>query len=303
MGINHGGPTLIARGNDEQKAFHLPRILRGDDVWCQGFSEPDAGSDLASIKTRAVIDGDELVVTGQKIWTSFAHMPTTRSCWCAPTPTRLDTRADVGDLRHARTRHRRRDRSRRSIAAPSSARCSTTRCASRIDNVVGDIGDGWSVAMSTLSLERGTGFMAEIIDTTQTIDQLIDEARHRLGPDGRRPLLADDEYARRLAALKAEITVLRSMAYRAISRNRRDGTPGPEGSMLRLAYGNLLQSMTRLAMDMLGHDALAYVDRFRPGGWTGLWLRSFAAGIGGGTFEIQRNIIGERMLGLPRDRS
>jgi alkylation response protein AidB-like acyl-CoA dehydrogenase len=145
--------------------------------------------------------------------------------------------------------------------------------------------------------------MAEIIDTTKMIEHLIEVARERTGPDGRRPLIADDEYARRLAALKAEIAMLRSMAYRAISRNQRTGQPGPEGSMLRLAYGNLVQTMYRLAMDMLGADALGYVDRFRQGGWTGRWLRSFAAGMGGGTFEIQRNIIGERVLGLPRDRN
>lgn len=303
VGINHGGPTLIARANEDQKAFHLPRILKGEVVWCQGFSEPNAGSDLASLTTRAVIDGDELVVTGQKIWTSFANMADYQE---------LLLRTDPESSRHKGLTW---------VICDMRADGITTRPISTLDrgaefcevfydevripisNVVGDIGDGWSVAMSTLSLERGTGFMAEIIDTTKTIEHLIEVARERTGPDGRRPLIADDEYARRLAALKAEIAMLRSMAYRAISRNQRTGQPGPEGSMLRLAYGNLVQTMYRLATDMLGADALGYVDRFRQGGWTGRWLRSFAAGMGGGTFEIQRNIIGERVLGLPRDRN
>jgi alkylation response protein AidB-like acyl-CoA dehydrogenase len=303
VGVNHGGPTLIARAADAQKAFHLPRILRGDAIWCQGFSEPDAGSDLANIKTSAVIDGDELVVTGQKIWTSFANMADYQE---------LLLRTDPESTRHKGLTW---------VICDMRAAGITTRPISTldrgaefcevfydevripVDNVVGDIGDGWSVAMSTLSLERGTGFMAEIIDTTKKVEDLIELARHRTGPDGRRPLIADDEYARRLATLKAEITTLRSMAYRAISRNQRTGQPGPEGSMLRLGYGNLLQAMARLAMDMLGADALVYIDRFRAGGWSGRWLRSFAAGMGGGTFEIQRNIIGERVLGLPRDRN
>ena len=302
VGINHGGPTLIARADEAQKSFHLPKILRGDVVWCQGFSEPEAGSDLANIRTRAVVDGDELVVTGQKIWTSFAHLADHQE---------LLVRTDPVSTRHKGLTW---------VICDMHAPGITVRTIPTIDrgnefcevfydevriplsNVVGGLGDGWSVAMSTLSLERGTGFMAEIIHTTQMIEELIDEARVRTGPDGRRTLLADDEYARRLAALKAEITVLRSAAYRAISRNQRTGAPGPEGSMLRLTYGNLLQGLSRLAMEMFGPDALVYIDRFRPGGWTGSWLRSFAAGMGGGTFEIQRNIIGERVLGLPRDR-
>jgi alkylation response protein AidB-like acyl-CoA dehydrogenase len=303
VGINHGGPTLIARATDEHKAFHLPKILRGEVVWCQGFSEPDAGSDLANIKTRAVVDGDELVVTGQKIWTSFAD---------AADYQELLVRTDPGSTRHKGLTWAICDMHAPGITIrqiPTLDRaaefCEVFYDEVRIPlaNVVGDLGDGWSVAMSTLSLERGTGFLAEIIDLTDLINALIEEARERTGPDGRRTVLADDEYARRLGAAKAEITVLRSAAYRSISRNQRNGSPGPEGSMLRLSFGNLLQTVTRLAMEILGVDALHFIDRFRRGGWSGLWLRSFAAGMGGGTFEIQRTIIGERVLGLPRDRS
>jgi len=298
VGINHGGPTLIARASDEQKAFHLPKILKGEVVWCQGFSEPGAGSDLAAIRTHGEIDGDELVVNGQKIWTSFANM------------------AEYQELL-IRTGDEQRHKGLTWVICDMRTPGITVRPISTMDrgaefcevfyddvriplsNVVGQVGDGWSVAMSTLSLERGTGFMADIMHATRTIDELIEECRHRCGPDGR-PVLRDDEYARRLAAAKAEITVLRSITYRSISRNIRTGMPGPEGSMLRLQYGDLVMGLSRLAIEILGPDALAYIDRFRVGGWTGNWLRAFAAGFGGGTLEIQRNIIGERVLGLPR---
>ena len=298
VGVNHGGPTLIARASDEQKAFHLPKILKGEVVWCQGFSEPGAGSDLAAIRTRGVIDGDELVVNGQKIWTSFANM------------------AEYQELL-IRTGDEQRHKGLTWVICDMRTPGITVRPISTMDrgaefcevfyddvripltNVVGQVGDGWSVAMSTLTLERGTGFMADIMHATRSIDELIDECRTRRGPDGR-PVLKDDEYARRLAAAKAEITVLRSITYRSISRNIRTGMPGPEGSMLRLQYGDLVMGLSRLAIEILGPDALEYIDRFRVGGWTGNWLRTFAAGFGGGTLEIQRNIIGERVLGLPR---
>jgi alkylation response protein AidB-like acyl-CoA dehydrogenase len=299
VGINHGGPTLIARATDEQKAFHLPRILRGESIWCQGFSEPEAGSDLASLRCRAEIDGDELVVTGQKIWTSFAHVADYQELLVRTDPDAAkhkgitwvicDMHLPGIEVRQIPTMDR------------GAEFCEVFYDEVRIPlaNVVGDLNDGWSVAMSTLAFERGTGFMAEIIHTTRTVELLIDEARTRTGRGGR-PLIADDELARQLATLQAEVTVLRSATYRAISRNIRRGAPGPEGSMLRLVYGELTQRLQRLAVDVLGVDALGYRPLRDGGQSTGLWLRSFAATIGGGTSEIQRNIVGERVLGLPR---
>lgn len=300
VGTNHGGPTLIARASDEQKAYHLPRILRGESIWCQGFSEPEAGSDLGSLRCRAEIDGDQLVVTGQKIWTSFADVADYQELLVRTDPdvakhkgitwVICDMRLPGITVRPIPTLDR------------GAEFCEVFYDEVRIplSNVVGDLNDGWSVAMSTLSFERGTGFMAEIIHAAHTVDVLIAEARVRVGADGRRPVIDDDEYARRLATLKAEVTVLRSATYRAISRNMRQGAPGPEGSMLRLHYGELVQRMHRLAMEILGADALAYQSNRNRGVSTGAWLRSFASTMGGGTSEIQRNIIGERVLGLPR---
>jgi alkylation response protein AidB-like acyl-CoA dehydrogenase len=299
VGINHGGPTLIARATPEQQAFHLPRILRGDAVWCQGFSEPDAGSDLAALRCLAEIDGDELVVTGQKIWTSFAHVADYQELLVRTDPDAprhqgitwviCDMHSPGIEVRQIPTMDR------------GAEFCEVFYDAVRIPlaNVVGEIGGGWSVAMSTLAFERGTGFMAEIIDAGRTVEHLVDEARTRAGRDGR-PVIHDDGIARELAEVRALVTVLRSATYRAISRNARRGAPGPEGSMLRLAYGELQQRIQQLTLDVVGMAALSYRPLRAQGPSTGRWLRSFAATIGGGTSEIQRNIIGERVLGLPR---
>ena len=202
VGINHGGPTLIARGNDEQKAYHLPRILRGDVVWCQGFSEPEAGQRPRELTTRGVIDGDELVVTGQKIWTSFANMADYQELLVRTDPEQprhkgitwviCDMHAPGITIRPISTHDR------------GAEFCEVFYDEVRIplSNVVGDVGDGWSVAMSTLSLERGTGFMAEIIDATQTIEQLID-ARTRAHRPGR-PSPGDRRRRVRPAARRAQ---------------------------------------------------------------------------------------------------
>ena len=177
VGLNHAGPTLVACGTEEQKAAHLPPILRGEVIWCQGFSEPNAGSDLASLQTRAVVEGDVLVVSGQKVWTSFAHV------------------AQLQEL-----------------------------------------------------------------------------------------------------LVRTEVDALRAMTYRSVSLAARTGVPGAEASMIRLFFSELLQRIDLLAMDMQGAPAVdGPVSR-----WTELYLAGLSQTIGGGTKDIQRNIIGERVLGLPR---
>jgi alkylation response protein AidB-like acyl-CoA dehydrogenase len=291
----------MTRASEEQREYHLPRILRGEVVWCQGFSEPGAGSDLAALSTRAVIDGDELVVTGQKIWTSFANIAdhqellvrTTRSdskhhgiTWVI-----CDMDTPGIDIRPIET------------IEGGAEFCEVFYDDVRIPlaNVVGEVDDGWRVAMSTLSFERGTAFTAQQVRLANTVEKLIDAAREHTGPDGRRPAIADDEIARRLATARAEVTALRAMTYAGVCRNMRTETPGPEGSMLKLYYAEVAKEVGRLAMDVLGPDALRFVSRWVPrGGWTGNYFYSFSQSIGGGTSEIQRNIIGDRVLGLPR---
>jgi alkylation response protein AidB-like acyl-CoA dehydrogenase len=301
VGLNHAGPTLIATASEEQNAFHLPRILRGEDVWCQGFSEPGAGSDLAALSTRAEPDGDEFVVTGQKIWTSFAVIADYQE---------LLVRTGRGESRHRGITWLICDmRSPGIDVRPietiegGSEFCEVFYDEVRVPvaNVVGERDNGWRVAMSTLSFERGTAYTASQVRLSGTVEELIGLARERTGPDGRRPAIADDELACRLATARAEVAALRAMTYAGICRNQRSGAPGPEGSMLKLYYAEIAKRVARLAMDILGADGLRVSSRWdRPFGWSGNYLYSFAASIGGGTSEIQRNIIGDRVLGLPR---
>lgn len=300
VGNLHGGPTLFACGDEDQKARHLPRILRGEEVWCQGFSEPGAGSDLASLSTRGEIDGDELVVTGQKTWTSYAHVADVQELLVRTDPSApkhkgitwviCDMRSPGIEIREIRTMSHVTDF------------CDVFYDEVRIplSNVVGGLHNGWRTAMSTLSFERGTAFMADQVELAATVERLIDEARTRTGPDGRRPAIQDDELARRLATARAEVAALRSMTIAGISRNARTEVPGPEGSMIRLFHGELHKRVYQLALDVIGPDALRLTPVDGDGVWTGPYLQSFAYTIGGGTTDIQRNIIGERVLGLPR---
>lgn len=299
VGINHAGPTLIARATDEQKLQHLPRILRGEVVWCQGFSEPEAGSDLASLRTRAVVDGQELVVSGQKIWTSFAEVADWQELLVRTdadaakhkgiTWVICDMHSPGVDVRPIRTmdgdRH--------------FAEVFYDEVRIPLANVVGRLNDGWSVAMSTLSFERGTAFTASQVALADAIERLIEVARKQPGPTGEGRAIDDVELARRLARLRAQAASLRAMTYSAISRNARTPVPGPEGSMMKLHYSDLHQELGRLSMELLGPDGLALGPEAAVD-WAHEYLRGFSTSIGGGTSEIQRNIIGERVLGLPR---
>ena len=300
VGNLHGGPTIIVNGDEEQKATYLPRILRGEDVWCQGFSEPGAGSDLAGLNTRAEIDGDHLVVNGQKTWTSYAHVADVQELLVRTDPSApkhkgitwviCDMRTPGIEIREIRTMSHVTDF------------CEVFYDDVRIplSNVVGGLNNGWRTAMSTLSFERGTAFMADQVELAATVERLIEEARTRVGPDGRRPAIQDDELARRLALARAEVAALRAMTITGISRNARTGVPGPEGSIVRLFHGELHQRVYQLALDIIGADALRLTPVDGDGVWTGPYLQSFAYTIGGGTTDIQRNIVGERVLGLPR---
>jgi len=300
VGNNHGGPTLIACGTPEQQQEHLPKILRGEVVWCQGFSEPGAGSDLASLSAKGVIDGDEIVVTGQKIWTSYAEVADHQELLVRTDPTApkhkgiswviCDMDLPGIDVRPITTMSHTED----------FAEVFYDEVRIPLTNVVGELNDGWRVAMSTLAFERGTAFMADQIEMAAVVDELIDEARWRTGPDGRRPAIADDSIAERLATCRAEVTALGSMTMAGISKTLRSGMPGPEGSMVRLFHGELHQRVYQLAMDILGPGALQRSDIDGHAHWTGAYLQSFAYTIGGGTSDIQRNIVGERVLGLPR---
>jgi len=302
VGLKHAGPTLIACGTEAQKAFHLPKILGGDVVWCQGFSEPNAGSDLASLSTRATIEGDELVVNGQKIWTSFGQIAEYQELLVRTDP---DAPKHKGitwvicpmdapgiDIRPIKT------------LAGNADFCEVFYDNVRIPlaNVVGKVNDGWKVAMATLSFERGTSFMSEQVRQSARMEELIATARSVPGPNGKARAIDDDELARRLALARAEVEAMRAMTYRSLSLAARTGMPGAEASMIRLFFSELIQRIDRLAMDVIG--AAGVVDFNANGSSRNEWGEDYLTGlsqtIGGGTKEIQRNIIGERVLGLPR---
>jgi alkylation response protein AidB-like acyl-CoA dehydrogenase len=298
VGLEHAGPTLIARATPDQQASHLPKILQGDVVWCQGFSEPEAGSDLASLRTRAVLDGDELVVTGQKIWTSFADVADWQELLLR-TDTEVpkhkgltwvicDMRSPGIEVRPIQTMD----------GGSDFAEVFYDEVRIPLTNVVGAIDNGWSVAMSTLSFERGTAFTINQVQLSSTVERLIELARERTDRHGR-PLFDDAEIARALARARADVAALRALTYLGISRNARSEAPGPEGSMMKLQYADLSKRISRLAVEIIGPRSLARA-KDDDGYWSDRFLLSFGESIGGGTSEIQRNIIAEKVLGLPR---
>jgi alkylation response protein AidB-like acyl-CoA dehydrogenase len=285
--LNHAGPTLIMCGNEAQKQFYLPMMLRGQTPWCQGFSEPGAGSDLASLRTRAVLDGDDLVVTGSKIWTSYGE-------WCdygellvrtdpdAPkhkgiTWVIVDMRLPGIDVRPVTSID----------GFPHNCEVFYDEVRIPLTNVVGAVNKGWSVAMSTLAAERGTGFLHRRLGEIVFVDELIEHARLT-------GAINDDTLYERLAQARAMASALRSTAYFQASAAKKGERPSAETTATRTFSAQLEVIVGRLAIDILGPKALEWTP------WGEDWLRRFSAPIGGGTTDIHKNIIGERVLGLPR---
>ncbi|MFN2389000.1 MAG: acyl-CoA dehydrogenase [Actinomycetota bacterium] len=301
IGLGMAGPTIIAHGTDAQKARYLRPILSGEEVWCQGFSEPGAGSDLASLRSRAVLDGDHFVVNGQKVWSSFAHI----ADHCI-----LMVRTDPDAPKHRGITYLLADmhapgvevRPLRQITGdPEFNEIFFTDARVPVGNVVGEVNDGWRVAMTTLLHERGTlGFAltARLEVAMSKLVALVREARI----DGRSA--ADDALIRDAVAQRwIELQALKLTNYRALSTLMKTGIPGPEGSVAKLHWSESNQKLTKLALQVLGPNAQLDGD---DGTWGGYWqylqLRSRGNTIEAGTSEILRNIISERVLGLPRSR-
>ncbi len=293
VGVNHGGPTLIANASEEQKEYHLPRILSGEAIWCQGFSEPGAGSDLAGIRTTGRVEGDTIVVNGSKIWTSFAHV----SDW-----QELVIRTETGSLRHKGLSWVICDMHSPGITIRPIRKISGQTEFTQVfyddvriplANVVGGLGNGWRVAMSTLGFERGTGFIADQVKQGEEVEELIARARDS-------GAICDDIIAEALAQMRAEVAALRAMTYRNISEVARTGQPGPEASVIRLFTSELGQRIEAMAVRLLGDTALDFA--YGLDNAVGDYLRGFASTIAGGSAQIQRDIIGERLLGLPKSR-
>jgi alkylation response protein AidB-like acyl-CoA dehydrogenase len=290
LGLAMGGPTVIAHGTDEQKRRYLEPILSAEEIWCQGFSEPGSGSDLASVKTKAVRDGDEWVVTGQKVWTTLAH----HAKWCM-----LVARTDPDAPKHQGLTYFLMDmeqepvqvRPLRQITGEAEFNELFMEEARIPDaNIIGGEGNGWAVAITTLMHERATLAFGLQVSVKLALRELMDVARKDRA--SRDPIVRD-----RLAQLYIESEVLRLNAYRGLSAIMRDGVPGPEGSLGKWQWAEVNQALTELAMDLRGSHGPLYDDT-----WTFRFLRARANSIEGGTTEILKNIVAERVLGLPRMR-
>ncbi len=291
LGLLLAGPTIMIWGTPEQKERYLAPIVTADEIWCQGFSEPDAGSDLASLKTRAVRDGDDWVVTGQKVWTSGAQF----SKWCM-----LVARTDTAAPKHKGLTYFLMDMEQDEVQVRPLRQITGEAEFNELfieearipaANVLGGEGNGWKVALTTLMNERaGLAFFLQV-RLRQLLDEVIAEARER-------GLLDDPVVADKLGELHIKAEVLRLTAYRGLTAIEKYGQPGPEGSLTKWMWSQTNQQLTQFAAELLGPDA-----GLRAGSpWAYELLRARGNTIEGGTTEVLKNIVAERVLGLPKAR-
>jgi alkylation response protein AidB-like acyl-CoA dehydrogenase len=290
LGLVMGGPVVIAHGSEEQKQRYLEPILAADEIWCQGFSEPESGSDLASLKTRAVKSNGEWVVTGQKVWTTFAH----HAKWCM-----LVARTDPDAPKHQGLTYFLMDMEQDAVQVRPLRQITGEAEFNELfieearipdENVVGGVGNGWAVAITTLMHERAGLGAASAASVKIALGNLIELARER-GVD------RDPVVRQRIAALLIEAEALRLNAWRGLTQIMKTGVPGPEGSLPKLQWSAVNQGLTELAVAIQGEEGV-----LRDSDWTYRFLRARANSIEGGTTEILKNIIAERVLGLPRLR-
>ncbi len=293
IALNLVGPTLIAHGTEEQKRRHLPSILPAEDLWCQLFSEPNAGSDLAAIATRAVADGDHFVVTGQKVWTSYAQYAQWGILLARTDPTVAKQRGisffivdmsspgiTVRPLRQMTGTSEFNEVFFEEVRVPRA-------------NLVGRVNEGWTIANTTLTHERGTNARQMVIHR-QLLEDLIGLAR----ASENNPVLRQE-----VAQAAIEVEIQKLSNYRTLTRILRGQQPGPEGSIHKVFWSEMSQRLHDAAFRLLGAKSqLVRGSRHAVGG--GRWQRSLlyyrAGSIFAGTSEIQRNIIAQRILGLPR---
>ena len=298
IGIGMAGPTIISLGTEEQKGRYLSKILTGEEIWCQGFSEPGSGSDLASLQTRAVPDGDGFRVSGQKVWSSFAHIADR----CI-----LLARTDPDAPKHSGITYFLLDMHAEGVETRPLRQITGTAEFNEIflddvyvsrEEVVGEVNGGWQAAITTLMFERGTSAFFLIGHLDVSFRRLLELAASREG-DG--AVAADDPRVRdRIGRLYADIQALRYTNYRSLGTLMKRGVPGPEGSIAKLHWSLTNQRLTHLALELLGDEALLGAGDERS--WTYLQLRSRGNTIEAGTSEVLRNIVAERVLDLPKSR-
>ena len=300
LGISIVGPTLIHHGTEDQKKRYIPKILNADDIWCQGFSEPNSGSDLASLQTKAVLDGDEFVVNGQKIWTSLGQY----ADWCI-----LLVRTDTDAPKHRGITFMLVDMQTPGITVrplqqiTGHAEFNETFFDNvRVprENVVGEVNEGWRIAMTTLTYERGISTLSTQVRMQQNLEAMSNYARTTRSNG--HTLSQDPVFRQQLAEAHIRVEIMLLNLYRGITAQLRGQPPGPESSLAKLYWSELDKWMQELGMSLQGpYSQLTWDSDYAvPGDWQYNFLRSRAGTIYSGTSEIQRNIIGERVLGLPK---
>jgi alkylation response protein AidB-like acyl-CoA dehydrogenase len=292
------GPSIIMHGTEEQKETFLPRIIAGEDRYCQGFSEPDAGSDLASLRTKGAIQGDEVIVTGQKVWTSGHFDATMMFCLCRTDesarkhagisyvliPIELDGKPNGIEFRGIK----------QMSGHSHFAETFIDGARAPLDNVIGGLNNGWRVAMTTLGNERGGNATTQYTGFADELEQLVDEARAR----GK---LSDPQVRNDLAWAYCNVEVMRYGGLRLLGEMVAGADSGGSGSTNKIRWSEYGRRLGEIALDLIGPESLVVGDDYSLGAWQETFLTNRTTTIWGGTAEIQRNIISERVLGLPKE--
>ena len=301
LGLSLIGPTIISFGTEAQKKRFLPRILSAEEIWCQGFSEPNAGSDLANVRTEARVENGSFVINGQKVWNSYGWA----ADWCA-----LLTRTDPASQKHKGLTYILVDMHSPGVEVrPLLQMTGETEFAEiffhdvkvPVENALGPVGDGWRVAIGTLMHERATLGAAVQVAYRRQLDRLF-ELSHTIERNGR-PAADDPLIRQKLGQCHAELEIMRLNQMRSISRISQTGVPGPEGSIQKIFWSEFNQRFQQIAMELLGDYAQLTKgarDVIDDGTWAYSFLRARGNTIEAGTSEIQRNIIGHFVLGLPK---
>jgi alkylation response protein AidB-like acyl-CoA dehydrogenase len=303
IGLAMGGPVVITHGTEEQKQRYLEPILSAEEIWCQGFSEPDAGSDLASLKTRAVKRNGEWLVTGQKVWTTLAHV----AKWCM-----LVARTDPDAPKHQGLTYFLMDMDQEGVDVKPLRQITGEAEFNEIfmdearipeENVIGGVGNGWAVAITTLMNERAGlafGAQAALQIAMRKLIELAGSTARNGESIAKDPVIRDQ-----LAQLFIETEIFRVTNYRGLTKIMKSGVPGPEGSLGKWQWADVNQAIAEVAMEIEGPYAQLEGDSeysIESGEWQYQFLRTRANSIEGGTTEILKNIVAERVLGLPKLR-
>jgi alkylation response protein AidB-like acyl-CoA dehydrogenase len=301
-GLSMLGPTLMRHGTPAQRERHLAGILTAEEIWCQGFSEPNAGSDLANLQTRAVLDGDHYVVNGQKVWTSMAHVAEWGFFLVRTDPTAAKHKGITFLLVDMKTPGIAIRPLRQITGEAEFNEVFLENVRVPAANVVGKVNEGWSVAITTLAYERDVLTMIRHISLRTALERLVALAR-RTRRNGH-PAAEDPVVRQKLATLCIGERCLQLNGYRSLTRILNGQAPGPEGSTSKLFWSQLDQDLAEVATEIIGpYSQIAAPSSWAPdeGQWEFYALLARGSGIRAGTSEILRNILGERVLGLPKD--